>query len=816
MNFDELPQHHMLEVQRAQENYETLATFDDQLTRVTSTSRVKVDSDDRWMSSPPALSPLERFYHTYISHYDKREEAPLSKRVKGRAKKKARRKLSTDNTISSLDSLICDDTQLRKADSNQSDALPKEESKEATVDKTDTTLRELTMENKSLLGKDWESSEQTSRSEPVHSYVRHEEMNAERVDLFDPVDPASSGQNKTDKQSIAFLDNATNLDFTLLENCMRDHSELQFKDSQFTVHVGPECIRISDQNEHLNVNGKPSQVIILGDFKVPSHGTAFVEDLKVPSFGTSFGGKRRASEPLPSCSSQVPGAESEFKRSPMRIKGDHVYINIGGENTQIKRYNDYGTVKISGRKSKKIAEAAEKAKKKKKKKALKTSAAAEKREKRKKKKRMKFTDHEKEISNSNLGEAELSPASSGQDLDQENEFTARNPGQAYDHSSPSIEMSESLDTLTTAQIYSALKDHADQDSLALPEQQNEACCYVIDSEPPSGVFLPDNLEILNGSGRRLENILTNNDSGIQAEHLDQDGRPRIAEVTTSRSSEAEVNSPTGLTPMRPKRTETASDVCFPVAADTSAGLSKEDEIIDETGLVNIYALKNDLNRKNHHLKKSITRFREKTEKLARLHSYMEQLKLETAEMRRLLCGVDRQTEALRCEAAEMRCTVTAICDLSVATIGKETEARRLEPACYRRYLNIRTAADASSALTAVRSRIKALNDLEVLIYRKQLVLHHVLPTLTQEKTAPPKRVNRPAHKGTKSKRNDEVCETPGAGHIVIEVVSPVQELHTPSLSEDVSHTESPLTSSTPMSGSNDGTVSTPMLPDTEV
>ncbi|KAK6963186.1 hypothetical protein BgiMline_033322, partial [Biomphalaria glabrata] len=55
---------------------------------------------------------------------------------------------------------------------------------------------------------------------------------------------------------------------------------------------------------------------------------------------------------------------------------------------------------------------------------------------------------------------------------------------------------------------------------------------------------------------------------------------------------------------------------------------------------------------------------EKTEKLARLHSYMEQLKLETAEMRRLLCGVDRQTEALRCEAAEMRCTVTAICDLS--------------------------------------------------------------------------------------------------------------------------------------------------------
>ncbi|BFZ06689.1 hypothetical protein BsWGS_09728 [Bradybaena similaris] len=161
-------------------------------------------------------------------------------------------------------------------------------------------------------------------------------------------------------------------------------------------------------------------------------------------------------------------------------------------------------------------------------------------------------------------------------------------------------------------------------------------------------------------------------------------------------------------------------------------------LADECGLVDAYNLTRQVDRQTGKLNKLMDKYRSRTRKVERLLQYLNQLSKEKDEMCRLLQNVNKETAALRLEAAEFRCTVSAVCNTAVNTIGMETEARRLEPNCYRRYTNIRTAADASNALAAVRSRIKALNELEVLVYRKQLMLNHILPSVHQDAAQPAK------------------------------------------------------------------------------
>ncbi|CAG5120099.1 unnamed protein product, partial [Candidula unifasciata] len=234
-------------------------------------------------------------------------------------------------------------------------------------------------------------------------------------------------------------------------------------------------------------------------------------------------------------------------------------------------------------------------------------------------------------------------------------------------------------------------------------------------------------------------------------------------------------------------------------------------LVDECGLVDVYKLKQQVNHQTGKLNKLFDKYRSRAVKIERLQKYLEQLNREKEEMCRLLEGVNKETAALRLEAAELRCTVSAVCDSSVTTIGKETEARRLEPTCYRRYTNIRTVADASNALAAVRCRIKALNEMEVLVYRKQLMLNHILPSLHQDAAQHTKPALLPS-KHLKSKKNEQTSHTRGSrNNVVIEVLSDPN-----SWSEMQTYTDSAVTISTALTTSIDGTASVGPAPETDV
>ena len=59
--------------------------------------------------------------------------------------------------------------------------------------------------------------------------------------------------------------------------------------------------------------------------------------------------------------------------------------------------------------------------------------------------------------------------------------------------------------------------------------------------------------------------------------------------------------------------------------------------------------------------------RQRSNHVVRLQQLINQLERETAEMRRMLEGLDGQTAALRNEAADMRYTLSAVCDVSGET-----------------------------------------------------------------------------------------------------------------------------------------------------
>ncbi|RUS74777.1 hypothetical protein EGW08_017475 [Elysia chlorotica] len=249
-----------------------------------------------------------------------------------------------------------------------------------------------------------------------------------------------------------------------------------------------------------------------------------------------------------------------------------------------------------------------------------------------------------------------------------------------------------------------------------------------------------------------------------------------------------------------------------VIDDAAAAGADDGECRDvavNAGFLDVFALKRIWHSQNRTLKKQMTRFRERSNHVIRLQQLIGQLERETAEMRRMLEVLDEQTAALRAEASNLRCTLAGVCDVS-GELSRTTEARSLEPACFRRYNNIRTPQDAASLLSAIRSRAKALGELEVLVYRKQLVLHHGLHGSTQDRLPAAKRVIRAIHKGPKSKKPDEASAK--KGNIVIEVVSPSLESAcavTPSWSDEVD-TESPITTSAPFSESVEGETTPPI------
>ncbi|GFR68954.1 hypothetical protein ElyMa_000290300 [Elysia marginata] len=234
--------------------------------------------------------------------------------------------------------------------------------------------------------------------------------------------------------------------------------------------------------------------------------------------------------------------------------------------------------------------------------------------------------------------------------------------------------------------------------------------------------------------------------------------------------------------------------------------------VEDSGFLDVFALKRAWRTENRTLKKQIAKYRGRSHQVVQLQKLISQLERETAEMKRLLEGMDRQTAALRNEAADMRCTLSAVCDVSVNDLSRSTEARSLEPVCFRRYTNIRTALDAANLLSAIRSRLKALGELEILTYRKQLVLHHVLPGTSQDRLpSATKRIIRAVHKGPKCKKAEELAAKKGS--IVIEVVSPTLEsgVVTPSWSDEATNTESPVTTSGPFSESVEGETTPPVL-----
>ncbi|XP_012935948.1 uncharacterized protein LOC101864186 [Aplysia californica] len=235
----------------------------------------------------------------------------------------------------------------------------------------------------------------------------------------------------------------------------------------------------------------------------------------------------------------------------------------------------------------------------------------------------------------------------------------------------------------------------------------------------------------------------------------------------------------------------------------------KDMMSDETGMVDVYRLQEEASVTGQLLWKGIRRYRKKTAKIAALQKYIDQLNRETAELKRLHTQANRATRALLLEGREVKNAMAAVCDVTVATIRKETQAQKLEPLCYRRYINLRTAADATNVLTAIRNRQRALSDLEVLVYRKQLVLHHSLPCQEVEKT-PSKKM-----KSTKaSKRKEQDQEPPllpkDTRCVTLEITSAVAtpvavDQESVSWSNLVSGSDSTPTLSVALSGSNDVT-----------
>ncbi|GFO47433.1 hypothetical protein PoB_007393800 [Plakobranchus ocellatus] len=175
-----------------------------------------------------------------------------------------------------------------------------------------------------------------------------------------------------------------------------------------------------------------------------------------------------------------------------------------------------------------------------------------------------------------------------------------------------------------------------------------------------------------------------------------------------------------------------------VEDNSNEGGNEVRTLVGEAGFIDVFALKRSWQTENRCFKRQINKFRERSRHVAHLQQLIAQLGRETCEMRRMLENLHGQTTALKNEAADMRCTLSAVCDVSVTDLLRTTEARSLEPACYRRYINIRTPLDAANLLSAVRNRIKALGELEILVYRKQLVLHHVLPGSAQDCAPGPK------------------------------------------------------------------------------
>ncbi|CAL1531997.1 unnamed protein product, partial [Lymnaea stagnalis] len=312
LDFDELPQPHVEEVRCAEEDFmagpvKHPGALDKKA------DRSKSSASKRHWRSAPAMSPLERFYNLYIAPFDTRDL--------GKGKKRDKRKTSKDNTISSVESLSPDPCTAEAA------APILQEVKDSAKDETD-ALADPEAPHSSgrcwFLERNLENTGQVGNWK-LKSWTNPETVRKEKEN--DPIPDDADDQLKDDGAELEAPPGGS----APLQGRSTD------KDSPLNIEVNPERIKIREGHEKMSFNKRHTQVIILGEFD--SYG--FAEDTlrtPTPDKKSAHGSK---------------DASSEGKRASMSIRGEHVYINIGGENTQIKTYKDYGTINVIGRNSKK-------------------------------------------------------------------------------------------------------------------------------------------------------------------------------------------------------------------------------------------------------------------------------------------------------------------------------------------------------------------------------------------------------------------------------------------------------------------------------
>lgn len=122
------------------------------------------------------------------------------------------------------------------------------------------------------------------------------------------------------------------------------------------------------------------------------------------------------------------------------------------------------------------------------------------------------------------------------------------------------------------------------------------------------------------------------------------------------------------------------------------------------------------------LKAQIDKLRKQRDKLRRRQTDMLSIEREIREVISLTRTAKLQSAALKEDLLNKKCELKFLA--SEVPEGYEIEAKKKEPVFYKKYLNVKTAMEASDLLANVRQKLKALQYIELLTYNKYLECKH--------------------------------------------------------------------------------------------
>lgn len=122
--------------------------------------------------------------------------------------------------------------------------------------------------------------------------------------------------------------------------------------------------------------------------------------------------------------------------------------------------------------------------------------------------------------------------------------------------------------------------------------------------------------------------------------------------------------------------------------------------------------------KTKELNSALRKYGRRARKLDRRAKEILQMNLEIQELRLMTKRCDLQMGALDEEARNARLERRMIHNISSPDI--DTEVKKKEPMYFKKYKNLRNGSDAKNLLGMVRQRQRALQHLEVMVYRKYL------------------------------------------------------------------------------------------------